>query len=147
MVWRWLSSTRSSIRAPLRLIEPDSDGVSIRTRGLDASAAETLCTCFGDAGPAGCAPGCGRGCCLPASTFAVGGLAAGKYLFAAKVQPMSTIALSTTARIKFLLSFTCENSSRYRVVALSAPRVAAADALEGHPAPARGSIAFDCGDR
>ena len=33
------------------------------------------------------------------------------------------------------------------VVALAAPRVAAQDAPEGHPAPARGAIALDCGDR
>jgi hypothetical protein len=36
----------------------------------------------------------------------LGGLAVGNQRFAAQVQPRSTSALSTTARIKFLLSFT-----------------------------------------
>src|SRR5690242_20399986 len=104
MVWRWLSSSRSSICAPLRLIEPRSDGVRMLTRGPEASAAATVCVTFGVAGADGWALACGSGCCLPASTLLLGGFAAGKYLFAAHVHPRSTSALRTTARIKFLLS-------------------------------------------
>src|SRR6478672_1770197 len=47
----------------------------------------------------------------------------------------------------FLLSFTGVSSSRYRVEALAAPGVAAADAFQRHPAAARSPIALDCGDR
>jgi len=66
--------------------------ILFRTLGLDAGAGSAL--------------GCGKGFCFPASTFVVCGLEAGKYLLAAQVQPSRTSALSTTARIKFLLSFT-----------------------------------------
>src|SRR5205823_1833568 len=105
IVCRCVTSSRSSICAPLRLIDPASDGVRMLTRGLDASAAETDCSAFAVVGAEGCACGCGIGCCFPASTLVVGGFE-GKYLFAAQVQPSSTSALSTTARIRFLLSFT-----------------------------------------
>src|SRR5581483_6697845 len=67
----------------------------------------------------------------------------GKYLFAAQLQPRSTSALSTTARIRFLLSITSCRSSRYRVVALTTPRMATADPFQGHPASTRGAIAGD----
>src|SRR4051794_29899772 len=103
------------------------------TRGPEASAAATLWVAFGVVGAEGCALDWGRGCCLPASIFVLGGLAAGKYLFAAHVQPSSTSALSTTARIKFLLSFTWVRSSWYRVVTLAAPGMTAKDALQRHP--------------
>src|SRR5213082_500481 len=98
----------------------------MRTRGFKARVAETDCSALGVDGAEGCACGCGSGCCLPASTFVVGGLE-GKYLFAAQVQPSSTSALSTTARIRFLLSYTWLRSSRYGVVSLAAPGVAAAN--------------------
>src|SRR4051812_49431082 len=146
IVCRCVTSSKSSICAPLRLIEPASDGVRMLTRGLDARAAETDCSAFAVEGAEGCACGCGSGCCFPASTLVVGGLD-GKYLFAAQVQPSRTSALSTTARIRFLLSFTWLRSSWYRVVTLAAPRMAAANAFEGHPSAPRGPIAFNGGDR
>src|SRR4051794_6537026 len=147
IVCLWVTSSRSSICAPLRLIEPCNEGVWMRTRGPDASAAVTDCSAFAVVAAEGCACGCGSGCCLPASIFVLGGFAAGKYLFAAQVQPSSTSALSTTARIGFLLSFTWFRSSWYRVVTLAAPGVAAADAFEGHPTAPRGPIAFNRGNR
>src|SRR5437867_3411555 len=108
-----------------------------------------VCSVFGAFGT-GWACGCGTACCLPFSIFVAGGFAVGKYLFAAHVQPSSTSALSITARIRFLLSFTVFRSlrfSRYWVVALAAPRMATADSLERHPCAPRGPIALDCGDR
>src|SRR5580765_7246871 len=107
----------------------------MRTRGLEPSAAATVWVTFGVAGAEGWAWGSLTGCCLPASTLVLGGLDVGKYLLAAHVQPRSTSALSTTARMRFLLSFTCLGSSRYWVVALAAPGVAAKNALQRHPSP------------
>ncbi len=74
-------------------------------RGVEPNAADTVCVAFAVAGADGCALACGSGCCLPLTTFVLGGLAAGKYLLAAHVQPSSTSMLSATATIKFLLSF------------------------------------------
>src|SRR6185312_13072319 len=91
----------------------------------------------------------GKGCCLPFSALVAGGrVGVGKNLPDAQVQPSRTSALSTTARIIFLLSFTgIRSSSRYRVVALAAPRMASPDPLQREPAAAKRPIAFDCGDR
>src|SRR4051812_12002299 len=116
------------------------------TRGAELNAAARLCSLAGVLGPDGCASGCGTGCCLPFTTLVLGGLAVGKYLLAAQLQPSSTRALSTTARIKFLLSFTL-GSSWYRIVTLAAPGMATKYALESHPAPTSGAIALDCSDR
>src|SRR5881398_1727383 len=84
-----VSSSKSSICAPLRLIDPESEGVWMLTRGPAESAAETDLSACGLDGADGCACGCGSGCCLPFSTLVVGGLD-GKYLFATQVQPKST---------------------------------------------------------
>src|SRR6185369_626078 len=105
--------TRSSIWAPLRLSEPWSDGVTIRTRGVDPSTAARLCSALGAVGAvgAGCPWAWGSGAGWPFCVLAAGGFAVGKYLFAAHVQPSRMSALSTTARIIFLLSFTGDPSS------------------------------------
>ena len=90
----------------LRALEVDR---ALERRGFDSdpgvapSTAARLCIAFGEVG-AGCA--WGSGTCLPFSTLVLGGFAVGKYLFAAQVQPSRMSALSTTARIMFLLSFT-----------------------------------------
>src|SRR5256885_5597803 len=146
IVSRCRTKVRSSICAPFKLIDPWSDGVWIRTRGLAPSTAARLCNAFGPVA-VGWAWGCGKGCALPLTTLVLGGLAVGKYLFAAQLQPSSTSALSNTARIRFLLSFNASILLRYRVVALTAPRMAAEDAFQGQPAAPRGPIASNRGDR
>ena len=146
MVVVWRTSKRSSICAPLRLIDPESEGVWILTRGPEPMAAATVWVTLAVEGEDGCPLACGKGCCLPASIFVLGGFAVGKNLFDAQLQPRSTSALSTIARIRFLLSFNGK-SSRNRVVTLPTPRVAAENALQRHPPPARRPIAFNCGDR
>src|SRR5689334_10995947 len=95
IVRRWRASVRSSICAPLRLIEPWREGVSMRTRGVDASTWARFWSALGP-NAVGCACGCGRACVLPFSTLVLGGLAVGKYLFAAQPQPRSTRALRIT---------------------------------------------------
>src|SRR5215210_3370384 len=84
IVSRWRTRVRSSICAPLRLMEPWSDGVWMRTRGVDASTVDRARSAFG-AAAVGCACGWGRGCCRPSTTFVLGGLAVGKYRLAAHV--------------------------------------------------------------
>src|SRR5512132_29860 len=68
-------------------------------------------------------------------------------LFDRKLQPSRISALSTTARIRFLLSFTCDPRSGYGVGALAAPGVTAHDPLESEPSAAGSAIALKCGDR
>ena len=78
MVSRCWTSSRSSICAPLRLIEPTSEGVSIFTRGVAPITAARLCSALGVVGAVGCACGWGSGTCLPFSILVLGGLAVGK---------------------------------------------------------------------
>ena len=79
------------------------------TRGAEASAAGTDFVAFGVAGALGCAVGGGAGTLSPCSTLVLGGLAVGKNLPDAQVQPSSTSTLSSTARIRFLLSFNSQS--------------------------------------
>src|SRR5215213_1183496 len=77
-----LTSKRSSICAPFRLIEPSSEGVWICTRGVEPRTFARLCNALGVEG-AGWACGWGRATCLPSSTFVLCGFAVGKKVFAA----------------------------------------------------------------
>ena len=149
---RWRSRTRSSIRAPLRLIEP------CRLRRLDADA-RRLAQDVGAARiaarrvrrrarPAAAATGVRRLAVLDLGRAA--GWRSGNICWRAKLQPSSTNADSTMARIMLRLSYKRSRSSESsgnRVVALAPPGVAAEDALQGKPAPAGGPIARKCGDR
>ena len=87
------------MRAPFRLIEPASLGVSIETRGVSRSTTARLRIAAGPLA-AGLAPGCGNTCSLPFTIFVTGGFATGKKRSAIAVQPNSTIADSTIARIR-----------------------------------------------
>ena len=68
-VWRF--STRSSTRAPFRLMEPATDGVSIRTRGVSRSTTSRARSARG-ASAVGSAPGWGTGTCLPSMVRVAG---------------------------------------------------------------------------
>src|SRR4029078_5971389 len=62
-------------------------------------------------------------------------------------QPARITARSRTARIRFLLWFSCDPRSGYGVGALAAPGVTAHDPLESETSAAGSAIALKCGDR
>src|SRR3954468_13211978 len=141
---RWVVRTRSSMRAPLRLIEPRRRGVSIRTRGVSpmTTRRSRVAAWVSAAGPA---RGWGTGTVLPLTTLVAGGLAVGSHRSLRKLQPISTIADRTIARIILRWSFTY-SPSRYRIGAGAAPRVASQQTFGGQPGAPQRPIALERGD-
>ena len=88
------------MRAPLRLIEPWSVGVSIRTRGLSPSTTRRSRTADG-VSAVGSAAGLAMGCDLPFTTLVAGGLAVGKNLPCSSGQPNRISAANTANSTKF----------------------------------------------
>ena len=86
------------MRAPLRFNEPASSGVLIGMRGVSASTVRRSRMALGESA-VGSAAGLATICSFPSSIFVTGGLAVGKKGLEAKLQPISTIADSTIARI------------------------------------------------
>src|SRR5687768_5063000 len=147
MPCRSRSSTRSSILPPWRLIEPWRLGVWMRTRGVSRRTTARFRMAAGVCAT-GPASGCAIGFTLPSSTFTGGGFE-GTNCSDRRLQPRSTSALNTTARIRFLFSFTYDPrrwALRDWVVTLAAPGMAAHDPLESEPAAAGSAIALKCCD-
>ena len=145
----YLTSTRSSMRAPLRLIEPCSVGVLMRTRGDSRSTTCRLRTAPGASAVGSAVSRAGIGCDLPLTIFVTGGFATGKNLPWISGHANRISAAMTANRTKFwrsLFKVLPRLGSRDGIGSVPAPGMTARDPLRRQPAPFGRAIAAKGGD-